>query len=194
MKPHNNAEVLKLASRLRLYAIFFRNGADYLRQYDQVVATVTQQQPTQNVFSVLLSGYVLRFFSLELAMKAVLAYVSPKEPKHIHNLLELLNILQAETSGNLASSVSAQSNLTNEQITEFVVRQANAFSTIRYPDTGNWTISIPDTAILEELGAVMLNIAQDLDEQSGAAGMLSAEQEKVTTDELRQIADQILSQ
>ncbi len=194
MKPHNNAEVLKLASRLRLYAIFFRNGADYLKQYDQVVATVTQQQPTQNVFSVLLSGYVLRLFSLEVAMKAVLAYVSPKEPKHIHNLSELLNILQAETSGNLASSVSAQSNLTNEQITEFVVRQANAFQTIRYPDTGNWTISIPDTAILEELDAVMLNIAHDLDEQSGAAEMLSAEQEKVTTDELRQIADQMLSQ
>lgn len=194
MKPHNNAEVLKLASRLRLYAILFRNGADYLHQYEQVVAVVTQQQPTQNFFSVLLSGYVLRFFSLELAMKAILAYVSPKEPKHTHNLSELFNKLQAETSGNLASAAIAQSNLTNEQITEFVNRQANAFPTIRYPDTGNWTISIPDTAILEQLGAAMLNIAQNLDEQSGAAEMLEAEQEKATPDELQRMVEQMLNQ
>ena len=56
VKPHDNAEVLKLASRLRLYAILFRNGADHLQQYDQAVAMATQQQPTQNVFTVLLSG------------------------------------------------------------------------------------------------------------------------------------------
>ena len=194
MKPHDNAEVLKLASKLRLYAILFRDGADCLQQYDQAVAMATQQQPTQNFFSVSLSGYVLRFFSLELAMKAVLAYVSPKKPKHIHNLSELFNTLQAETSGNLASAVSAQTNLTNEQIAEFVDRQANAFPTIRYPDTGNWTISIPDTAILEQLGAVMVNIAQNLDEQSGAAEMLKAEQEKVTPDELQKIVEQMLNQ
>ena len=194
MKPHNNAEVLALASRLRLYAILFRNGADYLHQYEQVVAVVTQQQPTQNFFSVLLSGYVLRFFSLELAMKAVLAYVSPKKPKRTHNLSELFNTLQAETSGNLANATIAQSNLTNEQITEFVDRQANAFPNIRYPDTGNWTISIPDTAILEQLGAAMLNIAQNLDEQSGAAEMLEAEQEKATPDELQRMVEQMLNQ
>ena len=194
MKPHDNAEVLKLASRLRLYAIFFRNGADYLRQYDQMVAIATRQQPTQNFFSVLLSGYVLRFFALELAMKAVLAYVSPREPKHIHNLSELFSMLQAESSGNFASAVSAQSNLTNKQITEFVDRQADAFPTIRYPDTGDWTVSIPDTAILEELGTVMVNIAQHLDEQSGAAEMLKADQEQVTPDELQKIAEQMLNQ
>ena len=127
-------------------------------------------------------------------MKAVLAYVSPKEPKHIHNLSELFSMLQAETSGNLASVVSARSNLTNEQIKEFVDRQANAFATIRYPDTGNWTISIPDTAILDELSAVMVNIAQNLDEQSGAAEMLQSEQEKVTLDELQQMTEQMLNQ
>ena len=194
MKPHDNAEVLKLASNLRLYAILFHNGADCLQQYDQAVAMATQQQPTQNFFSVSLSGYVLRFFSLELAMKAVLAYVSLKKPKHIHNLSELFNTLQAETSGNLASAVSAQTNLTNEQITEFVDRQANAFPTIRYPDTGNWTISIPDTALLKQLGAVMVNIAQNLDEQSGAPEMLKAEQEKVTPDELQKIVEQMLNE
>ena len=90
--------------------------------------------------------------------------------------------------------MSAQSNLTNEQITEFVDRQANAFATIRYPDTGNWTISVPDTAILEQLGAVMVNIAQNLDEQCGVAEMLKAEREKVTPDELQKIAEQILNQ
>ena len=194
MKPHNNAEVLKLASRLRLYAILFRNGADYLQQYDQVVAIVTQQQPTQNFFSVLLPGYVLRFFSLELAMKAVLTYVSPKKPKRTHNLSELFDMLQAETSGNLASAVSAQSSLTNEQITEFVHRQANAFETIRYPDTSDWAISIPDTATLEQLGAAMVNIAQILDEQSGAAKMLEDEQEKVAPDELQKMVEQMLNQ
>ena len=127
-------------------------------------------------------------------MKAVLAYVSLKKPKHIHNLSELFNTLQAETSGNLASAVSAQTNLTNEQITEFVDRQANAFPTIRYPDTGNWTISIPDTALLKQLGAVMVNIAQNLDEQSGAPEMLKAEQEKVTPDELQKIVEQMLNE
>ena len=194
MKPHDNAEVLKLASRLRLYAIFFRNGANYLHQYEQVVATVPQQQPTPNFFSVLLSGYVLRFFSLELAMKAVLAYVAPKEPKHIHNLSELFKMLQAETSDNLARAISAQSNLTREQIAEFMDRHAKAFQTIRYPDTGDWIISVPDTAMLEQLGAAMLNIAKQLDEQSGASEMLEAEKEQATPDELQRIRERMLNQ
>ena len=87
-----------------------------------------------------------------------------------------------------------KTNLTNEQITEFVDRQANAFPTIRYPDTGNWTISIPDTALLKQLGAVMVNIAQNLDEQSGAPETLKAEQEKVTPDELQKIVEQMLNE
>ena len=194
MKTHANAETLKLASRLRLYAILFRNGAECLKHYDQVVSIVTQQQPTQNAFPVMLSGYVLRFFSLELAMKAVLAYVSPQEPKHTHNLSELFDILNSETSGALASAVSTQSNLTPQQIKDFVDRQANAFPTIRYPNTGNWTISVPNTAMLEQVGVAMVNIAQTLDEQSGAAEMLKADHQQVTPEELQQIAGQMLNQ
>ena len=128
---------------------------------------------------------------MELALKSVRTFISTQKFRRIHDLKELFDSMEYETSGKFADSIVARSNLTRDQITQFVYRHANFFIMMRYPDSGDWLISIPDMAVLSEFRQVLVDIAQDLDVQSGAAGMLQADQSQVTPTELQEILKQL---
>ena len=191
MKPHTEVEMLKLASRFRLYAILYGKGADVLDQFCQLAEATSEQAKLEAMWPSKLSATLLRSFSLELALKSVRTFISTQKFRRIHDLKELFDSIEYETSGKFADSIVARSNLTRDQITQFVNRHANLFIMMRYPDSGDWLISIPDMAVLLELRQVLVDIAQDLDVQSGAAGMLQADQSQVTPTELQEILKQL---
>ena len=195
MKPHTEVEMLKLASRFRLYAILYGKGADVLDQFCQLAEATSEQAKLEamwpSTLSATLSATLLRYFSLELALKSVRTFISTQKFRRIHDLKELFDSIEYETSGKFADSIVARSNLTRDQITQFVNRHANLFIMMRYPDSGDWLISIPDMAVLSVLRQVLVDIAQDLDVQSGAAGMLQADQSQVTPTELQDISKQL---
>ena len=191
MKPHTEVEMLKLASRFRLYAILYGKGADFLDQFYQLAEATSEQAKLEAMWPSTLSATLLRYFSLELALKSVRTFISTQNFRRIHDLKELFDSIEYKTSGKFADSIVARSNLTRDQITQFVNRHANLFIMMRYPDSGDWLISIPDMAVLSVLRQVLVDIAQDLDVQSGAAGMLQADQSQVTPTELQDISKQL---
>ena len=83
-------------ARLKLSPI-----CDALPRWCQLPSSVRPSRRNRNpattrpsiLSSALHSAAVLRFLSLEQAMKAVLAYVSPKQPRRTHDLSEIFNAL-----------------------------------------------------------------------------------------------------
>ena len=137
MKPHDNAEVLKLASNLRLYAILFRNGADCLQQYDQAVAMATQQQPTQNSFLSIAVGVRTALLFLGAGDESGARLRIPQETEaHPQPVRAVQHAADRDIRQSGKRSQCAGTNLTNEQITEFVDRQANAVPNYPLPRHG----------------------------------------------------------